>query len=147
MIAWPDLSCEYRAARDFLAFLTYLLSPVVGFHLSFTACFTYDSDAALIALGGCLAARCAATPAALKPLLPTLLESHVRASVPPPSSTRLACLFVLVMVCTSQRLWFWIAVSADLDQGVHQTDRQDSRDCLVCLPKERWLVCLSEAWR
>lgn len=33
------------------------------------------------------------------------------------------------------------------NQGVHQTDRQDFRECLVCLPKERWLVCLSEKWQ
>jgi hypothetical protein len=42
-----------------------LLSLVVGFHLSFTACFTYDSEADLIALGDCFAARCAATLATL----------------------------------------------------------------------------------
>jgi hypothetical protein len=42
-----------------------LLSLVIGFYLSFTACFTYDSEADLIALGDCLAARCASTLAAL----------------------------------------------------------------------------------
>jgi hypothetical protein len=98
VIVWPDLSCKYRAAIDFLASLMCLLSFVVGFHSSPTACFTYDSEADRIALGCCLAVRCATVLATLKPLLLMLLGSHVRTTEPLPSPIRLACLFTSVVV-------------------------------------------------
>jgi hypothetical protein len=55
VMAWPDLSCRYREATNFLASLTCLLSLVAGFHLSPTACFTYDSllPAVLLCLQSC----------------------------------------------------------------------------------------------
>jgi hypothetical protein len=60
-----------------------LSSVAIGFHFSLMACFTYDSEADLIALGGCFAARCATVLAVLLPLLLALLESHVKVTTPP----------------------------------------------------------------
>jgi hypothetical protein len=91
------------------------LSFVVGFHFSFAACFTYDSEANRIAFGGCLAARCAAVLAILELLLLMLLGSHVRTTEPLSSSIRLACLFTSVVVRSTQRRGSCISASANLD--------------------------------
>ena len=79
------------------------------------ACFKYDSEADLIALGGCFAARCANVLAILQPLLLALLESNVKVTRPPSSSTRLARRLMSMIVCRAQGCGSCISVSTSLD--------------------------------
>ena len=98
-MVWPDLSYRYRDATDFLTSLTCLSSVFIGFHFSLIACFTYESEADLIALGGYFAARCTNVFIILLPLLLALLESSVKITTAPSSSTRLVCRFTSVVAC------------------------------------------------
>jgi hypothetical protein len=115
VIALPDLGCTYRAAKDFLALLTCLLSLVTSFHFSLAACFPHHNEADRIALGDAFAAHCAAVFAILPPPPPTLLENYVKATALPLSSSRLAWRLASVIVRNTQGCGFCSSSSASLD--------------------------------
>jgi hypothetical protein len=93
----------------------YLLSFVVVFHFSFTACFTNDSDADRIAFGCCLAARYAVAFATLYPSQLLLLESYVKTTRLPSSSTRSAFLLMSLTIGSTQLRVLCNSVSASLE--------------------------------
>ena len=65
-----------------------LSSIATSSYFSYIACFTYDSEADRIALGGYFAARCAAMPTILLLLLLALLKSYIEITILPSSSIR-----------------------------------------------------------
>jgi hypothetical protein len=115
VIALPDLGCTYRAAKDFLALLTCLLSLVTSFHFSLTACFPHHNEADRIALGDAFAAHCAAVLAILPSSPLTPLGNYVEATALPLSPSRLAWRLASVIVHNTQVCGFCSSSSASLD--------------------------------